>query len=168
MGAADAAALVHDGDTVVVPTGVGEPPALLAALSARGPELSGVTVSQILPLRKFDYFNPATVDNIRHNAYFFGGPRGPAGQAGWIDYVPAYFSELPQLIDRGLTPVDVVFSMASPMDEHGFSVCRWRPTTPWQRSAVPVRCCSRSIPTCRAPSASAGSRLAGRRAGRIR
>ncbi|MBX3685258.1 MAG: acetyl-CoA hydrolase/transferase family protein [Rhodocyclaceae bacterium] len=120
MGAADAAALVHDGDTVVVPTGVGEPPALLAALSARGPELSGVTVSQILPLRKFDYFNPATVDNIRHNAYFFGGPSRPGGQAGWIDYVPAYFSELPQLIDRGLTPVDVVFSMASPMDEHGF------------------------------------------------
>ena len=34
--------------------------------------------------------------------------------------MPAYFSELPQLIDRGLTPVDVVFSMASPMDEHGF------------------------------------------------
>ena len=120
MGAADAAALVHDGDTVVVPTGVGEPPALLAALSARGPELSGVTVSQILSLRKFDYFNPATVDNIRHNAYFFGGPSRPGGQAGWIDYVPAYFSELPQLIDRGLTPVDVVFSMASPMDEHGF------------------------------------------------
>lgn len=120
MGAADAAALVHDGDTVVVPTGVGEPPALLAALSARGPELSGVTVSQILPLRKFDYFNSATVDNIRHNAYFFGGPSRPGGQAGWIDYVPAYFSELPQLIDRGLTPVDVVFSMASPMDEHGF------------------------------------------------
>ena len=35
----DAAGLVRDGDTVVVPTGVGEPPALLHALSARRHEL---------------------------------------------------------------------------------------------------------------------------------
>ena len=120
MNPADAAALVRDGDTVIVPTGVGEPPALLTALSARGPALSGVVVSQILPLRKYDYFNPETVGNIRHSAYFFGGPSRPGGQAGWIDFLPAYFSELPMLIDRGLTPADVVFSMASPMDEHGY------------------------------------------------
>ena len=31
----DAAGLVRDGDTVVVPTGVGEPPALLHPLSPR-------------------------------------------------------------------------------------------------------------------------------------
>ena len=120
MNPADAAALVRDGDTVIVPTGVGEPPALLTALSARGPALSGVVVSQILPLRKYDYFNPETVGNIRHSAYFFGGPSRPGGQAGWVDFLPAYFSELPMLIDRGLTPADVVFSMASPMDEHGY------------------------------------------------
>ena len=33
--AADAVALVRDGDSIIVPTGVGEPPALLAALSDR-------------------------------------------------------------------------------------------------------------------------------------
>ena len=38
----DAAGLVRDGDTVVVPTGVGEPPALLHALSARRHELHDV------------------------------------------------------------------------------------------------------------------------------
>jgi len=32
------------------------------------------------------------------------------GQEGWIDFIPAYFSELPILIERGLTPADVVFS----------------------------------------------------------
>ncbi len=112
--------LVRDGDTIVVPTGVGEPPALLTALSDRRQTLSDVTVSQILPLRKYDYFDEATQNNVRHMAYFFGGPSRPGGQAGWIDYLPGYFSELPQLIDRGLTPVDIVFSMASPMDEHGY------------------------------------------------
>lgn len=120
MSPADAVALVRDGDTVIVPTGVGEPPALLHALSERRGVLSGVTVSQILPLRKYAYFDAATRDSIRHTAYFFGGASRPGGQAGWVDFIPNYFSELPVLIDRGLTPADVVFTMASPMDEHGY------------------------------------------------
>ena len=120
MSATEAAALVRDGDTVVVPTGVGEPPALLAALSARRHELRGAAVSQILPLRRFDYLDPATREHVRHDAYFFGGATRAGGQEGWVDFVPAYFSELPMLIDRGLSPADVVFSMASPMDEHGY------------------------------------------------
>ncbi len=120
MTAADAAGMVRDGDTVVVPTGVGEPPALLHALSERRHTMNDVAVSQILPLRKFAYIDPATRANIRHDAYFFGGATRPGGQAGWVDYIPAYFSELPALIDRGLSPADVVMSMASPMDEHGY------------------------------------------------
>ncbi|MCC4119077.1 4-hydroxybutyrate CoA-transferase, partial [Aromatoleum toluclasticum] len=64
--------------------------------------------------------DPETVANVRHSAYFFGGASRPGGLAGWVDFMPNYFSEIPQLIDRGLTPADVVFSMASPMDEHGF------------------------------------------------
>lgn len=116
----DAAGLIRDGDTVVVPTGVGEPPALLHALSARRHTLRDVAVSQILPLRKFAYLDPETRANIRHDAYFFGGANRAGGQAGWVDYVPAYFSELPMLIDRGLLPAEVVVSLASPMDEHGY------------------------------------------------
>ena len=50
--AADAVALVRDGDSSIVPTGVGEPPALLAALSDRRRSLHGVRVSQILAMRR--------------------------------------------------------------------------------------------------------------------
>lgn len=120
MPASDAIGLVRDGDTVVVPTGVGEPPALLHALSERRHGLRDVAVSQILPLRKFAYLDAQTRANVRHDAYFFGGATRPGGHAGWVDFVPAYFSELPMLIERGLAPADVVVSMASPMDEHGY------------------------------------------------
>lgn len=120
MSPADAVGLVHNGDAVIVPTGVGEPPTLLHALSERRHELRNVAVSQILPLRKFAYIDPDVRTNIRHDAYFFGGATRAGGQAGWVDFVPAYFSELPMLIDRGLSPADVVLSMASPMDEHGY------------------------------------------------
>ena len=111
--------LLRNGDTIIVPTGAGEPPALLHALSARRTGFQDVKVAQILAMRKYAYFDCDTVDHVRHVALFFGGASRSAGQAGWADFIPAYFSELPGLIQRDLIPSDVVFSMASPMDEHG-------------------------------------------------
>jgi len=80
--------LVQNGDCLVVPTGVGEPPALLTALSEHRREYHDVKLFQILPLRKFGYIDPETVDNIRHVAYFLGGATRAGGQQGWIDYIP--------------------------------------------------------------------------------
>ncbi|RRD58778.1 acetyl-CoA hydrolase/transferase family protein [Comamonadaceae bacterium OH2545_COT-014] len=117
---ADAVRHVRNGDTIVVPTGVAEPPKLLEALSEQRREFEGVSVSQILPVRKFGYFDPETVRHVRHVAYFFSGASRPGGQEGWVDFRPSYFSEMPALIERGLMPADVVFTLASPMDEHGW------------------------------------------------
>ena len=120
MSAADAVRVVRNGDTIVVPTAVGEPPALLTALSEQRRDFRDVRVAQILAVRKFGYIDPETVEHVRHEAYFFSGATRAGGQDGWVDYTPAYFSELPALIKNDLIPADVVFSLASPMDEHGF------------------------------------------------
>ena len=120
MTAPDAVRLVRNGDTIIVPTGVGEPPTLLTALSEQRREFSDVKVSQILAMRKYAYIDPQTVDHVRHAAFFFGGATRAGGQDGWIDFIPNYFSEIPHQIDRGQIAADVVFSMASPMDAHGF------------------------------------------------
>jgi len=112
--------LVRDGDCIIVPSGAGEPPALLGALSERRREFTDVKVAQILALRKYGYFDCDTTRHVRHLALFFGGASRAAGQAGWADFMPAYFSEIPQLIERGQLAADVVFALASPMDEHGY------------------------------------------------
>ncbi len=117
--AADAVGLVRDGDQIIVPTGVGEPPTLLAALSEQRTRWHGVKVSQILAMRKYGYLDPETVDHVRHVAFFYGSATRAGGQQGWVDFVPNYFSEIPVLIERGLIAADVVFSMASPMDAEG-------------------------------------------------
>ena len=101
---ADAVRLVHDGETIVVPIGVGEPPGLLRALSERRREFRDVTVFQLLPLRKAEYFDPDTTKHVRHSSAFLGGPSRPAVHDGWADYCPAHFSEIPELIRRGLLP----------------------------------------------------------------
>ncbi len=120
MSALDAVRQVHDGDTIIVPTGVGEPPSLLSALSEQRRDFLGVKVCQILAMRKYAYIDPETVEHVRHVAFFFGGATRAGGQQGWIDFIPNYFSEIPQLIARDHIAADVVFSMASAMDEHGY------------------------------------------------
>ena len=120
MSAADAIRVVKNGDTIVVPTAVAEPPALLTALSEARRDFRGVQISQILPVRKYAYFDPETVENVRHTAYFFSGVTRAGGAEGWVDFIPAYFSEMPALIKRDQMPANVVFSMASPMDEYGY------------------------------------------------
>lgn len=120
MSAPDAVRQVRHGDCIIVPTGVGEPPALLTALSEQRHDFRDVKVAQILPLRKYAYFDPDTTQHVRHVALFYGPASRAGGQAGWIDFIPNYFSEIPQQIERGQIAADVVFSMASPMDAHGY------------------------------------------------
>ena len=119
MSAADAVRLVHDGEQIVVPTGAGEPPALLTALSDARRAFRGVTVAQLLPLRRYGYLDADTLEHVRHLSLFYGGPSREGGQQGWIDFVPNSFSEMPLLIERGYLAADVVFAIASPMDESG-------------------------------------------------
>lgn len=116
----DAVKHVRDGDFIIVSTGVGEPPALLTALSEQRHQFNDVKVAQILALRKYAYFDPGTAHHVRHVALFYGPASRAGGQAGWVDFLPNYFGEIPGLIERGLMPSDVVFAMASPMDANGF------------------------------------------------
>jgi len=116
----DALDLLKNGDFIIVPTGVGEPPTLLTALSEQRRRFRDVKVAQILAVRKYGYIDPETVEHVRHVAFFFGAATRVGGQTGWIDFIPSYFSEMPSLIERGQIPADVVFSMASPMDRYGY------------------------------------------------
>ncbi|MGS0755122.1 acetyl-CoA hydrolase/transferase family protein [Roseateles sp. GG27B] len=118
--AADAVDLLRDGDFIIVPTGVGEPPTLLTELSEQRRRFHDIKVGQILAVRKFGYFDPETVDHVRHVAFFYGAASRPGGIAGWVDFIPSYFSEMPAQIASGQMAADVVFAMASPMDRHGY------------------------------------------------
>ena len=118
--AADAVELLRDGDFIIVPTGVGEPPTLLTELSEQRRRFHDIKVGQILAVRKFGYFDPETVDHVRHVAFFYGAASRAGGIGGWVDFIPSYFSEMPSQIASGQMAADVVFAMASSMDRHGY------------------------------------------------
>jgi len=117
---ADALLHLKDGDFIIVPTGVGEPPSLLTELSEQRQRFHDVKVGQILAVRKFGYFDPETAEHVRHVAFFFGAASRAGGIAGWTDFIPSYFSEMPSLIERDQMAADVVMAMASPMDSDGY------------------------------------------------
>jgi acyl-CoA hydrolase len=118
--AADALDHLCDGDFIIVPTGVGEPPGLLTALSEQRRRFHDIKVGQVLAVRKFAYFDPETAEHVRHVSFFFGAASRAGGMAGSIDFIPSYFSEMPGLIQRGQMAADVVMAMVSPMDSHGY------------------------------------------------
>ena len=120
VSALDAINFVRDGDFIIVPTGAGEPPNLIAALSEQRTRFHDVKVGQVLPVQKRAYYDRETAHNVRHVALFLGPGARFGGQERWVDLVPNHFSEIPQLIERGFIGSDVVFTMASSMDSHGY------------------------------------------------
>src|SRR5688572_16893646 len=82
----DALTLLRDSDMIIVPTGVGEPPSLLGALSEQRRQFHDIKVAQILAMRKFSYFDQDTAQHVRHAALFFGGASRASGQGGWCDF----------------------------------------------------------------------------------
>ncbi len=120
VSAADAMDWVKDGDHIIIPTAAGEPPTLLAALSEQRHRFHDVKAVQLLCMRKHGYLDPETIEHVRHVALFLGPHARAGGQAGWVEFIPNYFSEMPSLIERDYIPCDVVFTLASPMDENGY------------------------------------------------
>ena len=118
VSAAGAAAAVDSGDHIWFPVGAGEPYAFISALAARKESLIDVTTYQILPAKP-GYFDEETSHHIKHNSLFTSGASREAVQAGWADFTPNYFHELPRLI-RDYWSADVAGAIVAPMDEHGF------------------------------------------------
>ena len=117
----DAASLVRSGDHLCFPLFAGEPTLFVRALAARKRELEGVVVNQQHHLCP-DYFTEDSIPHIRVNAWFTSHVSRAAVQKGWADFVPNNFHEVPKLL-REYWPIDVVGTVASPMDEHGFFTC---------------------------------------------
>ena len=82
MTAEEAIGQVRNGDFIIVPTAIAEPPSLLTALSDQRRRFRDVKVAQILAVRKFGYLDPETVENVRHVAFAVARPRLYDGGVG--------------------------------------------------------------------------------------
>jgi acyl-CoA hydrolase len=117
---AEAVAGIQSGQQLYVHCAAATPSALLDALVARAPELRDVRVVHLHCEGPGPHLAPDMAPHFRHRALFIGPNARDAVNEGRADYIPIFLSDVPDLLDSGLLPLDAVLMNVSPPDEHGY------------------------------------------------
>ena len=118
--AQEAVSVVKSGDRVFVHSVAAAPARLIAAMTARAPELRVVEIVSLHTEGEAPYAAPEMAKSFRVNALFVGPNVRPAVEEGRADYLPVFLSEVPALFRSGILPLDVALVHVSPPDRHGF------------------------------------------------
>ena len=117
---AQAVALIPRGSRVFIGSGAAEPVGLVEELVAQHHRFADNRIVHLLTLGPAPYAEPRYRDAFRHDAFFIGANVRQAVHEGRADYIPVFLSQIPDLIRRRRTPVDVALIQVSPPDRFGF------------------------------------------------
>jgi len=114
---------INWGDRILIGSGCAEPQHLLRGLikyvKADAKALLDAEVFQIWAMGDTPYVDETLQENFRHNSFFIGKNVREAVNLGLADYTPASLSDLPDMIRRGLIPIDVALIQVSQPDRRG-------------------------------------------------
>ncbi len=111
---------VQSGMRVYIQPGCAEPETLVEALIRRAPDVQDVEIVHMMTMGAAPYVAREMAGHFRHNAMFIGGNVREAINQGRADYTPIYLSEIEELFETGVMPIDVALLQLSPPDPHGF------------------------------------------------
>src|SRR5512142_3108382 len=118
--AEEAVSVIKSGSRVFIHSVAAAPRRLIEAMTARAPELRVVEMVHLHTEGDAPYAAPGLEKSFRVNALFVGQNVRAAVQEGRGDYLPVYLRAVPQVVRRGLLPLDVALIHVSPPDRHGF------------------------------------------------
>ncbi|GJQ04368.1 acetyl-CoA hydrolase/transferase family protein [Capnocytophaga canimorsus] len=118
--AEEALKVIKSNDYVYVHGGAAVPSHLVGALTARAPELRGVTICHIHTEGDAPYADPKYRDSFYVNSFFLAKNVRHTLVAGNGSYTPIFLSDLPLLFSRNIMPLDVALIQVSPPDIHGY------------------------------------------------
>lgn len=115
---------IHRGNRIFIGTGCGEPQYLVLALiryvESHPKAFYDTEVFHVWTLGLAPYAEERFKSNFRHNSFFISNNTREAVNKGVADYTPIFLSQVPDLIRRGLVPIDVALIQTSPPDDHGY------------------------------------------------
>ena len=115
---------IHRGNRIFIGTGCGEPQYLVRALiryvESHPTAFFDAEVFHVWTLGIAPYTDEKFKRNFRHNSFFIAKNTREAVNKGLADYTPIFLSNVPDLFDRGLVPIDVALIQTSPPDDHGY------------------------------------------------
>ena len=102
---------IHRGDRIFVGTGCGEPQYLVQSLiryvESHPTAFYDAEVFHVWTLGLSPYAEERFKSNFRHNSFFISKNTREAVNQGVADYTPIFLSKVPDLIRRGLVPIDI-------------------------------------------------------------
>ncbi len=116
----EAVRIIGSGNRVYVGAGCAVPHDLVAALTRRAGELSGVEILHHLTLGSAPYIGEDMEGHFRCRDFFVAANTRAAVNEGRADYVPTHLYEIPRLFKEQRIPLDAALVILSPPDEHGF------------------------------------------------
>jgi acyl-CoA hydrolase/GNAT superfamily N-acetyltransferase len=115
---------IHRGDRIFISTACGEPQYLVRALvhfvESHPKAFFDAEVLHVWTLGVAPYTDEKFKYNFRHNSFFVGSNSREAVNRGMADYTPIFLSHVPNLLYRGLVPINVALIQTSPADAHGY------------------------------------------------
>ncbi len=115
---------IHRGDHVFISTACGEPQHLVRSLieyvNTNPKAFFDAEVLQVWTLGVVPYSDEKFKYNFRLNSFFIGNNSRDAVNKGLADYAPMFLSQVPEILNKKMVPVDVALIQVSPPDSHGY------------------------------------------------
>lgn len=115
---------IHRGNRIFIGTGCGEPRYLIRSLveyTKNNPKaFFDAEVFQVWTFDVAPYADEKYKQNFRLNTFFVGPNVREAVNKGQADYTPIFLSDIPDLFDRKVVPIDVAMIQTSLPDKHGY------------------------------------------------
>lgn len=107
------------GHRVFIGTGCGAPQMLIAAMTRRAGQLNNVEIIQLITKGSAPYAEKRLSDCFAINAFFISSNVRDVIQEGFGDYTPILMSDIPDLLNSGIMPIDVALIQVTPPDKSG-------------------------------------------------
>jgi len=129
-----AISIIESGNRVYIHGSAQTPTCLLRALAKQADRLKNVELVFITVYGDIQVDKPEYSDSFKINSLFVSASIRAAVNEGRADYVPVFLSEIPDLFNRNILPIDVALVQVSPPDKHGY--CSLGVSVDVARSAV--------------------------------
>jgi len=120
ISSAEAVSYVKSNSRLFIQGAAMTPKALIDALVADANRVRNVEIVHLHTEGQAGYIEKQYAENFHLNSFFVGGNVRGAIKQGHAYYIPIFLSEINQLFDSGILPLNVAFIQVSPPDAHGY------------------------------------------------
>ena len=120
ISAEEAVKKIKPGNRVFLHGSAATPIHLIKALQQRHTELYDVELISITSLGEVEFNDPVISKSFYFNSLFVSANTRSVVNSDRGDYVPVFLSQIPQLFQKKILPLDVAMIQVSPPDKHGY------------------------------------------------